>query len=97
MKFFADRWAGQVPLERLFWRDMLLIGTTLNLACLAAAMTLAALDFSAWIYVPTFLMALPFNFFVWQCVWNAAANSNTGQCIFVRAVATVWMLGVIVL
>ena len=97
MKFFADRWADQIPLERLFWRDMLLIGTTFNLACLAAAISLVALDFSAWIYVPTFLVALPFNLFIWQCVWSAAARRDTGQRLFVRAVSVIWLLGVIVL
>lgn len=97
MGFFSDRWANKVPLERLFWRDMLFVGTMFNLSCLAAAMILAAQGVSAWIYVSVFLMALPYNIFIWHCVWNVAAWSQTGQRLFVRTVASTWLLAVIIL
>ncbi|PLT99049.1 hypothetical protein BMJ29_00230 [Sinorhizobium medicae] len=35
MLFFSDRLANRVLLEKLFWRDMILFGTTLNLTFLA--------------------------------------------------------------
>jgi hypothetical protein len=96
MRFFSERWANSIPLERLFWRDMLFVGTVLNLSCLAAAMMLAAQNVSPWVYGPVFLMALPYNIFIWHCVWNATAWSVSGQRMFVRTTATIWLLAVIV-
>ena len=40
--FFAQRWRGQVPLRRLFWRDIVLIGSLINLAATFLALMLAA-------------------------------------------------------
>ena len=37
MKFFSDRLAHRVPLEVMFWRDMIMAGTAINLFFLGAA------------------------------------------------------------
>jgi hypothetical protein len=97
VRFLSDRRANRIPLEQLFWRDMLFVGTSFNLSCLAAAMILASQDLSPWIYVPVFLMALPYNIFIWHCVWSVAAWSVTVQRMFVRTVATIWLMAVIIL
>lgn len=97
MSFFANRWAGRVPLEQLFWRDMLFTGTAANLCFLAAAMTLAARDFSPWVFIPVFLVPLPYNLFVWQCVWNTTNQSTSGQRALVRLVSSLWLAAVIIL
>ena len=38
--FFRSRWLGQVPLDRLFWRDMVLVGTAISIASSVAALVL---------------------------------------------------------
>lgn len=97
MSFLSNRWAGRIPLERLFWRDMLSAGTAANLCFLAAAMTLAAHDFSPWVFVPVFLIPLPYNLFIWQCVWNTTSQSTRGQKAFVRMVSSLWLAAVIII
>ena len=43
MRFFVRRWRGLVPLSVLFWRDMLAVGTFVNvLAAFAGLMLVAA-------------------------------------------------------
>ena len=41
--FFRSRWLGEVPLDRLFWRDMMLVGTGINVASSAVALVLLGL------------------------------------------------------
>ena len=40
--FFSHRWHGQVPVRLLFWRDMLVMGTAINLLATFGALMLAA-------------------------------------------------------
>jgi len=47
--FFRTRWRGETPLDRLFWRDMLLVGTILNIASSALALILLGLKLPLWL------------------------------------------------
>ncbi len=49
--FFRTRWRGEVPLDRLFWRDMLLVGTVLSVASSALALLLLGLKLPLWLVV----------------------------------------------
>lgn len=40
--FFARRWRGNVPLSLLLWRDMLGVGSLVNMACTVLALVMAA-------------------------------------------------------
>lgn len=75
---------------------MIIVGTTANVVFLVTALILAAHDFPVWAYVSVFFIPLPYNFFIWQCVWTAAGRSELGQRLFVRTIASIWMLIVIV-
>ncbi len=55
--FFRSRWQGKVLLERLFWRDMLLVATLISLASSALALVLLGLKLPLWLV----LANLPFS------------------------------------
>lgn len=97
MQFFSDRLANRVPLERLFWRDMILCGTTLNFVFLACALAIAAAGWPAWAAFLVFLIPLPYNAFVWHCVWNGANRLDLFPRLALRSIATGWLLLVFVL
>lgn len=97
MKFFSDRLAHRVPLEVMFWRDMIMAGTAINLVFLGAAAALAAFDWPGWLALLVFFAPLPYNAFIWHCVWTAATPLDTTARLFVRTVASVWLALVILL
>lgn len=97
MKFFADRMACRAPLKTLFWRDMIAIGTALNLAFLALAITLAGSGWPGWSAFLVFLIPLPYNVFIWHCVWKKTQPLDTWSRLTVRTLATGWLAVVVFL
>jgi hypothetical protein len=90
--FFVRRWRRQVPLGLLFWRDMIVVGSLLNLA--AAFAGLLALGFKAHLAVATlvFFSPLPYNVFLVASVWRAADLIPDARAWSVRAGATIWLV-----
>lgn len=90
--FFAGRWRGQVPLDRIFYFDMLLVATVLNLATTFAS--LMALGFKApeWAAFAIFLSPLPYNIFLVLCVWRATEHSAAASASFYRLGALGWLV-----
>lgn len=75
MDYFQSRWHGRVPLGRLFWRDLLVVGTMINLAFSFAALILVARGADgAWPAVVHFA-PLPYNLFLLGSVWRAPGRS----------------------
>jgi hypothetical protein len=69
--FFLSRWRGQVPLRRLFWRDMLLVGSVLNLLATFVALMLAAQGAGAGIAALVHFSPLPYNLFLYAALQRA--------------------------
>lgn len=90
--FFASRWRGQVLLERIFWRDMLFVGTAINIATALTAIVLLAAGGPTALAIAIFLAPLPYNFFLYVGVWMAAAQAQPGRAAAVRLVATLWLV-----
>jgi hypothetical protein len=89
--FFVRRWRRQVPLGLLFWRDMAVVGTLINLG--AAFVSLMALGFKAdlWIAMLIFLSPMPYNIFLTAAVWRTAELVPAGEAWSARAGAAVWL------
>jgi hypothetical protein len=68
--FFAQRWRGQVPLRRLFWRDIVLIGSLINLAATFLALMLAAQGVATALAVVVHFSPLPYNLFLCGALWR---------------------------
>lgn len=84
--FVRLRWRGQVPLRTLFWRDMLIYGTTLNLLVSFAALMSAALGLpGAWAVVVHFAPT-PWNAFLVTALWRTPGASS-----LLRSAALIWL------
>jgi len=68
--FFARRWRGRVAWRKLFWRDMLAVGTVLNLAASFGALALLALGAPGAVAVALHFAPLPYNLFLLLALWR---------------------------
>ena len=90
--FLAARWRGAVSLDRLFFLDMLLVATAINLA--AGFASLMAFGFKApvWVAVAIYLSPLPYNVFLVLCVWRATDSAGAGAASAYRLGALGWLV-----
>jgi hypothetical protein len=89
--FFASRWHGAAPIDRLFWTDMIIVGTLVNVAAAFGAVMLLGLKLPAWIAVAAYLAPLPYNVFLVLAVWRATEGLAGGAASGYRAGALVWL------
>ena len=90
--FFATRWSGERPLAALFWRDMLLWGTLINLAATLAGALLLGFKAPAWLAATVHFSPLPWNLFLLAAVWRSAERLRAARAFGWQALATVWFL-----
>jgi hypothetical protein len=95
--FFTRRWQRQVPLGLLFWRDMVVFGSVLNLA--SAFGGLMALGFKADLAVAmlVFHAPLPYNFFIVGAIWRTADLADVAKASSARMGAVAWLVAATVL
>jgi hypothetical protein len=89
--FFASRWHGEAPIDRLFWIDLMLVGTLINLAAAFAAMLLFGFKLPAWIAVAAYLAPLPYNVFLVLAVWRTTESFSGGAASAYRTGALLWL------
>jgi hypothetical protein len=80
-RFFTPRWQGRIGWRTLFWRDLLLIGTGLNLLMTGAALALLAQAVALPWVVLVHLLPLPYNLFIVSAIWSAPSRP-TVVCVF---------------
>ena len=73
--FFSRRWRGQVPMRTLFWRDMLGIGTAVNVLATFLALILASQGVATWVAVAVHFVPLPYNLFLCAAVHRVRPRS----------------------
>ncbi|TIS02853.1 MAG: hypothetical protein E5X13_08475 [Mesorhizobium sp.] len=74
--FLRSRWQGNVPLDRLFWRDMLLAGTAINIASSGLALVLLGLKLPLWLVLTVHFLPAPYNIFLALAVWRTAETAG---------------------
>lgn len=74
--FFARRWRGEVSLRTLLWRDMLAVGTAVNLLATLVALVVASQGVSVWMAAAIHFSPLPYNFFLFAAVNRAKPRSG---------------------
>lgn len=84
--FLKSRWRGDVALPRLFWRDMLGLGTLLNLLATFVALMMAAQGVKGAVAVAVHFAPLPWNLFLAACVLRHASARRVH-----RVVAMAWL------
>jgi hypothetical protein len=85
---------GDIPLARLFFIDMLIWGTIVNLTMSATALILFASDAPAWLAVGVWVLPWPMNAFLCFCVWRTASRRRSGLSEFAGPLATLWAIGI---
>ncbi|MBW8371470.1 MAG: hypothetical protein K0M66_10945 [Thiobacillus sp.] len=84
--YFSRRWHGQVPLAVLLWRDMLGVGTVVNLIVTILALTAIIRGAHAGLAVALHFAPMPYNLFLFAAIWRAP-DRNT----FTSIVAAGWL------
>jgi len=85
--FFTRRWQGQVPLSRLLWRDMIGIGTFINVLVSVAALILMAQRVDMRIAVALHFSPMAYNLFLALAVWRSPQRTP-----LTSAVAFAWFV-----
>lgn len=85
--WLARRWHGEVPLARLFWRDMWGVASVLNLATGLLALALLAHGADAVLAVAVHFALLPLNLFLLAAVWRATPRRPA-----LRGAALLWIV-----
>jgi hypothetical protein len=92
--FFLSRWRGEAPLAITFWRDMLLVGTTLNIPVSLMAILLDAAGAPAGVVLGVFFVMLPWNLFLFLAVWRGASRTAPVSGLFAKTGAALWLTAV---
>ena len=90
--FFLRRWRGQVGWQTLFWRDMLAVGSVLNLAASFGALALLAIGAPGAVAVALHFAPMPYNLFLFLALRRLAQRPAA-----VIAAGLVWLVMVTVL
>ncbi|CDX25288.1 conserved hypothetical protein [Mesorhizobium sp. ORS 3324] len=95
--FFKSRWQGKTPLDRLFWRDMLLVGTAVNIASSGLALVLLGLKLPLWLVLTVHFLPVPYNIFLTIAVWRTAEKTGGFKAQLVMLGSALWLIATAVL
>ncbi|MEI9423849.1 hypothetical protein O7A70_22020 [Mesorhizobium sp. Cs1299R1N1] len=94
--FFRSRWLGEVPVDRLFWRDMMLVGTVINIASSAAALILLGLKMPLGLVLAVHFAPVPYNVFLTLAVWRTAEKAGGARASLFMLGSALWLIATIV-
>ncbi|MBZ9848480.1 hypothetical protein LB565_10855 [Mesorhizobium sp. CA14] len=94
--FFRTRWRGEVLLDRLFWRDMLLVGTILSIASSALALILLGLKLPLWLVLTAHFLPVPYNIFLTVAVWRTAEKVGGFKAQLMMLGSALWLIATVV-
>lgn len=90
--FFLARWRGLVPLDRLFWWDMLLVGTCINAAAAVVALVILGMKMPLGASLAVHFAPAPYNIFLFVAVWKTAAAQPGLMGSLAQILAAVWLI-----
>lgn len=96
-RFMQSRWQGEAPLATVFWRDMILIGTLINVVAMLAMMVLLANEVPTIVALAVFFVPLPLNFFLVIAVWRSAKRAAGPFTLAAQMGSALWLLVAITL
>ncbi|MGX5843357.1 hypothetical protein ACWGTI_21780 [Mesorhizobium sp. ArgA1] len=94
--FFRSRWQGEVPLDRLFWRDLVVVGTAINIASSALALILLGLKLPLGLVLAVHFAPVPYNLFLTFAVWRTTEKLTGTKAWMITLGATLWLVLVVV-
>ncbi len=90
--FFSSRWQGLVPLDRLFWRDMIVVGTAISIASSVAALILLGLKQPMAAVLATHFSPVPYNIFLTLAVWRTAEKAGGAKASAMMLGSALWLI-----
>lgn len=91
MSFLSDLWSGKAAPDVVFCRDMLFVGSALNMASLVLVLLSAALRWPWPVTVLLYAAPLPWNAVLLIGIWQGSkAMEHDAQRIVLRAAAALW-------
>jgi hypothetical protein len=97
IEYFSRRWTGVIPLNVLLVRDMLILGTLINVATTTASLVALGSGAAGWIGLIVFLLPVPYNLFIFLCVWRFAGRLGGVWGNLSCVVAALWLAGATIL
>jgi len=89
-------WRGEFPLVRVFWTDMILIGSLVNILGTAAAMLLFVSGAPIALGVIVHFAPVPYNILLFLAVWQSAARQVSRWSFLAQAGGLIWLITAIV-
>lgn len=90
--FFTSRWRGEARLATIVWRDMVLVGTILNLTVALISLLMLGLKAPLWLGLGLYFAPLPYNLLLLLAAWRAAHRRDEPDAGFLKFVALVWFV-----
>jgi hypothetical protein len=90
-RFFAARWRGEVSLNRLFWRDMILVATAISIASTAVALVMLGLELPLSLVLGMHFAPLPYNIFLFLAVWRTSGRIGGWTAQIAPLGAAAWL------
>ena len=90
--FFTRRWRRQTQLNVLFWRDMIVVGTLINIAAMVASLIVLGLKAGLPVAMLIFFAPLPYNVFLAAAVWRTSDLAGPKKAASARTGAVLWLV-----
>ncbi|TGQ67675.1 hypothetical protein EN829_029820 [Mesorhizobium sp. M00.F.Ca.ET.186.01.1.1] len=90
--FFRSRWLGQVPLERLFWRDTIFVATAISIVSSVAALVLLGLKMPLPLVLAVHFAPVPYNIFLTLAVWRTVEKAGGARASLFMLGSALWLI-----
>jgi hypothetical protein len=95
--YVRSLWRGELSLARVFWTDMILVGSLVNIVSTIAALILFVSGAPIALGVFAHFAPLPYNILLFLAVWQSAARETSDWSFPAQAAALVWLIAAIVI
>ncbi len=92
IRYAKQLWFGELPLSRVFWHDMLVIGTAVNLATMGLAILAVILGASTLAGIAIHLSPVPYNILLVTSVWRRADIERADWAWLARFGSFLWLI-----
>jgi hypothetical protein len=70
LNFFADRWRAQACFQTVFWRDLVILGTLINVSFSIVGLMFVAQGYSGLFALTLYFLIFPYNVFLLLSIWR---------------------------
>ena len=88
--YVRNLWRGELPLARVFWTDMILIGSLVNMLATIAALILFVSGAPVALGVIAHFAPVPYNLLLLFAVWQASSREATQWSFAAQVAAVLW-------